>query len=114
MRSKSTATAQEEHVTRPSDDHAEADRLSRRSTLVRAGGLAAAALGAASLQAESAGSAGQGDAVACVLAPEMTDGPYYIAGEKLRRNISEGLPGAPLSLRLGVVDASTCRPMTSR
>ena len=98
-------------MTRPIDDHAEADRLSRRSTLVRAGGLAAAALGAASLPAESAGSDGRGDAVACVLAPEMTEGPYYIPGEKVRRNISEGLPGAPLTLRLGVVDASTCRPI---
>ena len=41
----------------------------------------------------------------------MTEGPYYIAGEKVRRNITEGLPGAPLTLRLGVVDASTCRPI---
>ncbi|MDX6631418.1 MAG: hypothetical protein QOH00_3664, partial [Gaiellales bacterium] len=47
-----------------------ADRLSRRSTLARAGGLAAAALGAAGLPAEAAGSGGQTDAVACVLSPE--------------------------------------------
>jgi protocatechuate 3,4-dioxygenase beta subunit len=92
-------------------DHDESDRLSRRSTLARAGGLAAAALGAASLPAEALGSEGQTDAVACVLAPEMTEGPYYIPGEKLRRNISEGLPGAPLTLRLTVVSASTCKPI---
>ena len=92
-------------------DPTEADRLSRRSTLVRAGGLAAAALGAASLPAEAAGSADQADAVACVLAPEMTEGPYYLPNEKLRRNISEGLPGAPLTLRLTVVDASSCKPI---
>jgi protocatechuate 3,4-dioxygenase beta subunit len=98
-------------VTPPIDDHAEADRLSRRSTLVRAGGLAAAALGAASLPVEAAGNDGRGDAIACVLAPEMTEGPYYIPDEKVRRNISEGLPGAPLTLSLGVVDASTCRPI---
>ena len=55
-----------------------ADRLSRRSTLVRAGGLAAAALGAASLPAEAAGAAGQAGALACVLSPEMTEGPYYL------------------------------------
>ena len=96
----------------PTDDHAEARRLSRRSTLARAGGLAAVSLGAASLPAEATGKAGLGDAAVCVLAPEMTDGPYYIAGEKVRRTISEGLPGAPLTLRLGVVDASTCRPIT--
>ena len=95
----------------PVDDHREFDRLSRRSTLVRAGGLAAAALGAASLPAEAAGSGEQTAAVACVLAPELTEGPYYLPNEKLRRNITEGLPGAPLSLRLTVVDASTCKPI---
>jgi protocatechuate 3,4-dioxygenase beta subunit len=92
------------------NDHEVADRLSRRSTLVRAGGLAAAALGAASLPAEAAGS-GEQAAVVCVLAPEMTEGPYYLPGEKVRRNITEGLPGAPLTLRLTVVDASTCKPI---
>jgi protocatechuate 3,4-dioxygenase beta subunit len=93
------------------DHHDEADRLSRRSTLARAGGLAAAALGAASLPAEAAGGGAQNDAVACVLSPEMTEGPYYLPGEKVRRNITEGLPGASLALRLTVVDASTCKPI---
>ena len=83
----------------PNDDRDEDDRLSRRSTLVRAGGLAAAALGAASLPAEAAGSDAQSDAVACVLSPEMTEGPYYLPNEKVRRNITEGLPGAPLTLQ---------------
>ena len=92
-------------------DHREADRLSRRSTLVRAGGLAAAALGAASLPAEAAGSGEQTGAVTCVLAPELTEGPYYLPNEKVRRNITEGQPGAPLSLRLTVVDASSCKPI---
>jgi len=31
--------------------------------------------------------------------------------EKLRRDITEGRPGVPLSLRLHVVDASTCKPI---
>jgi protocatechuate 3,4-dioxygenase beta subunit len=48
-------------------------------------------------------------AVSCVLTPEMTEGPFYIADEKLRRDITEGKPGTPLTLRLAVVDASTCR-----
>src|SRR5436305_381668 len=30
---------------------------------------------------------------------------------KLRRNITEGRPGTPLTLRLRVVDASTCKPI---
>ena len=94
------------------DDHAEADRISRRSTLVRAGGLAAAAITAGSAPAGAlAGDQGRSAAVACVLSPEMTDGPYYLPGEKVRRNITEGLPGAPLSLRLTVVNASTCKPI---
>ena len=50
-------------------------------------------------------------AVACVLAPEMTEGPYFVEGDKVRRNITEGKPGVPLALRLTVVDASTCRPI---
>ena len=49
--------------------------------------------------------------VKCVLTPEMTEGPYYLAGEKLRRDITEGKPGARLDLALTVVDASTCRPI---
>ena len=48
-------------------------------------------------------------AVSCVLTPEMTEGPYYIAGERVRRNITDGHPGTPLLLRLAVVDASTCK-----
>lgn len=93
-----------------SDEHDASDRLSRRSTLIRAGGLAAAALGAASLPAEAA-DAGAREALACVLSPELTDGPYYLPGEKVRRDITEGLPGAPLALRLTVLDATTCRPV---
>jgi protocatechuate 3,4-dioxygenase beta subunit len=50
-------------------------------------------------------------AVSCVLTPEQTEGPCYIAGEKLRRNITEGHAGTPLFLRLRVVDASTCKPI---
>ena len=38
-------------------------------------------------------------------------GPYYLAREKLRRDITEGRPGVPLLLRLKVVNASTCRPI---
>jgi protocatechuate 3,4-dioxygenase beta subunit len=93
-----------------SDERDAIDRLTRRSTLIRAGGLAAAALGAASLPAEAAGT-GTNAALACVLSPEMTEGPYYLPDEKLRRDITEGLPGAPLALRLSVLDAATCKPI---
>src|SRR5207248_8210405 len=49
--------------------------------------------------------------VSCILTPEQTEGPYYIAGEKLRRNITDGRPGAPMQLRAFVVDATTCQPI---
>jgi len=73
-------------------------------------------LALAGWKAASSGAAGGPAAVAsgevtCVLTPELTEGPYYIDGEKLRRNITEGKPGAPLTLRLAVVNASTCRPI---
>src|SRR5256885_982093 len=54
---------------------------------------------------------GNRGAFSCALAPEQTEGPYYIANEKRRRNITEGRPGTPLTLRLRVVDASTCKPI---
>ncbi len=94
----------------PPTDTDGADRLSRRSTLVRAGGLAAVALGASHLAADAA-ETGEQAALACVLTPEMTEGPYYVDDMKVRRNITEGLPGAPLALRLSVLDASTCKPI---
>lgn len=71
-------------------------KLTRRSSLLRFGGLVAAAMGAGSLEAETASggpAAVSSGAVTCVLTPEMTEGPYYIANEKVRRNITEGRPG---------------------
>jgi protocatechuate 3,4-dioxygenase beta subunit len=76
--------------------------------------LLAAGLGWKLASSESAG-AGPGavasGAITCVLTPELTEGPYYIAGEKVRRNITEGRPGTPLTVGLAVVDASSCKPI---
>ena len=82
-------------------------RLTRRDSLLRLGGFVLAAIGLRGAEAASADAA----SVACILTPEQTEGPYYIAGEKLRRTITDGHPGAPLLLRTTVVDASTCRPI---
>jgi len=49
--------------------------------------------------------------VSCVLAPELTEGPYYIPNEAVRRDITEGKPGTPLHLRLTVVSTSSCSPI---
>jgi protocatechuate 3,4-dioxygenase beta subunit len=88
-------------------------RFTRKASLL---GALSGALGLAGLKLSDADAAGgpaavASGAVSCVLTPEMTEGPYYIDGEKLRRNITEGRPGAPLTLRLGVVNASTCKPI---
>ena len=89
-------------------------RLSRRSIL-RLAGVAAASLGTGAWKARDAEGGGpaavEAGSVSCVLTPEMTGGPFYIAGEKVRRNITDGHPGTPLVLRLAVVDASTCKPI---
>src|SRR5207248_7904507 len=47
----------------------------------------------------------------CVLSPEMTEGPYYISGEAVRTDITEGHPGTPLRLALTAVDVTTCAPI---
>ncbi len=90
------------------------ERLTRRSIL-RLAGVAAASLGAGAWKARDAEGGGpaavESGAVTCVLTPELTEGPYYIPNEKLRRNITDGHPGTPLFLQLAVVDASTCKPI---
>ena len=78
--------------------------LTRKAWL---GGAVVTALGLAGLEARETDAA----SVSCILTPELTEGPYYIAGEKLRRNITDGRPGAAMLLRTFVVDATTCRPI---
>lgn len=99
------------------------EAVSRRGALLKLGGFAASAVGAGVwgarelLDASEAEAAGTGPAavasglVSCVLTPEMTEGPYYLEGDKVRRNVTEGKPGVPLALRLKVLDVSTCKPI---
>ena len=84
-------------------------QLTRKAALVRLGGFLVAALTGAWRLATPRSAAAE--TVSCLLTPEQTEGPYYIANEKVRRDITEHRPGAPLALRLKVVDASTCRPL---
>jgi protocatechuate 3,4-dioxygenase beta subunit len=48
-------------------------------------------------------------APSCVLSPEVTEGPYYLDLNRVRRDITEGKAGLRLDLRIKVVDASSCR-----
>jgi protocatechuate 3,4-dioxygenase beta subunit len=50
---------------------------------------------------------------ACVLAAEMTEGPYYVPAQLIRRDITEGKPGIPLRLRITVLHANKCVPLTN-
>jgi protocatechuate 3,4-dioxygenase beta subunit len=89
-------------------------RFTRRGSLAAFGGLVATVAGWRAAQGDAAGNGPAGvasGAIACVLTPELTEGPYYVAGEKVRRNITEGKPGVPLTLRTTVLDAATCKPI---
>ena len=43
--------------------------------------------------------------------PELTEGPYYLDLDLVRRDITEGRPGVPLDLAVKVVDATSCEPL---
>jgi len=48
----------------------------------------------------------------CVLAPEVTEGPYYhIEAHPLRQNIAGLQDGLLLLLDVGVIDVETCKPL---
>lgn len=93
----------------------EDERIDRRGSLLRIAGLAAAAAGGAAWKTASGDAAGPtavaSGLVTCVLAPEMTEGPYYVPGATVRSDIRAGKPGTPLALRLGVANVSTCKPI---
>jgi protocatechuate 3,4-dioxygenase beta subunit len=91
----------------------ENSKLTRRESLLAAGGLVAAALLPEVADAASGPAGVSSGAISCVLTPELTEGPYYVPNEKVRRNITEGKPGVALELRLTVVNASTCKPIRS-
>lgn len=47
----------------------------------------------------------------CVLSPEVTEGPYYVAGESIRQDVTETQAGVSLALDLQVLDVDTCEPV---
>src|SRR5882757_3145889 len=50
-------------------------------------------------------------AKACKLTPEVTEGPFYVALDKIRRDITEGRSGVPLTLKIRVIDVKRCAPI---
>jgi protocatechuate 3,4-dioxygenase beta subunit len=92
-------------------------RLTRRQTLGIAGAAGSAVvLGgtagkAISALADSDEVSAATAAKACKLTPEVTEGPFYVALDKIRRDITEGRPGVPLTLKVRVVDVKRCAPI---
>lgn len=90
-----------------------------RRTVLRAGAaiaLGGVGLGAAIAKAQdgtpSGGTAGTAT-TECVLTPGLTEGPYYVDGQLVRRGITEGKAGVPLGLRIAVQDISACAPLAN-
>jgi protocatechuate 3,4-dioxygenase beta subunit len=88
--------------------------VSRRNAVALLGsaglGIVAAACGKSpSSTATTAGSSPT--SAACVLQPEVTQGPYYLDLNKVRGDITEGRLGAALDLQMTVVDATRCTPI---
>ncbi len=50
---------------------------------------------------------------ACVLTSEQEEGPYYVDYDKVRRDITEGKQGVPLRLKIALVHAKKCTPLTN-
>ncbi|KAF1839190.1 putative extracellular dioxygenase [Decorospora gaudefroyi] len=47
----------------------------------------------------------------CILSPEVTEGPYWVEGELLRSDVTDGEAGIPLTLDIQMIDVNTCDPV---
>ncbi|GAB3963605.1 hypothetical protein GCM10029978_022020 [Actinoallomurus acanthiterrae] len=103
-------TDHEDHTRLP-----ESSAVNRRAALTALGGAGLGAAGIVALGRAAAGASTThgptGPKPACVLVPELTEGPYYLDYELFRRDITEHKEGVPLILRATVVDATTCAPI---
>lgn len=99
--------------------------LTRKRLLAWAGGLGLAALVSGCADDEGGETAAGGGESAtvpatsgpratpdCTLTPELTEGPFYLDLDLVRRDITEGRPGTPLELAITVVDADSCQPIS--
>jgi protocatechuate 3,4-dioxygenase beta subunit len=89
-----------------------------RRTVLKAGAGAAFGVGVArygvGMAQEATDSATPAATTAvCAVTSEVTEGPYYLAQELIRSDITEGLPGVPMTLRIGVTDVASCAPLAN-
>ena len=84
----------------------------RRALLTSLAASPAAMLGARPLAAQetAAASAGLISSNVCLLATEVTEGPYYTDPELVRADITEGKEGVAMDMVIQVVDAA-CQPI---
>lgn len=47
----------------------------------------------------------------CILSPEVTQGPYFVTGEKVRHDVRENQQGVDLYLDMQFIDINTCEPV---
>ncbi|KAH8152579.1 uncharacterized protein LAJ45_03420 [Morchella importuna] len=52
-----------------------------------------------------------GSSFACLLTPEVTEGPYYVTGEYIRQDVREDQEGVDVYLDLQFIDVNTCEPV---
>ncbi|MFF0163055.1 protocatechuate dioxygenase [Streptomyces sp. NPDC005263] len=105
-------------------NHRDTSITRRRALVVTGGTVAAGGLAAAGYQSAfaddastttasaSTASATSTSGACMTLMSSVTQGPYYLDGALVRKNITEGKSGVPLTLRLTVVDATDgCTPV---
>ncbi|MEU6348028.1 intradiol ring-cleavage dioxygenase [Streptomyces sp. NPDC047072] len=107
-------------MTDPIEETPTRDSIARRTVLVATGATAATlAVGVAVSESsttpttETADTAPVAAAAVCTLTKEMTEGPYYLDGQYVRADITEGKTGFPLKLALTVVDDDTCATISN-
>lgn len=107
-------------------NHKDSTITRRRALAVTGGTVAAGGLAVAGYQSAFADTAADAEASAstsatststsssCMtLMTSVTEGPYYLDGALVRKDITEGKSGVPLTLRLTVVDATDgCTPVS--
>ncbi|WP_421110734.1 intradiol ring-cleavage dioxygenase [Streptomyces sp. NEAU-S77] len=113
-------------MTEPQNNSPVSGRDMTRRRVVVAGGAAVAAAGLGTVAATAASASPDGSTSAASpsasasspseevcyrLTSETTEGPYYIDADKIRKNITEGKEGIPMTLRLKLIDSETCKPL---
>lgn len=49
----------------------------------------------------------------CILTPDVTQGPYYVGGEYIRTDVTDGQEGIPTTIDYQVIDVATCEPVAN-